>query len=95
MLNELRTGWLSPKTYYELYLEIFSHLSFLEVYFMQLQRGGMPMNDLYVSVQHAGTVLVRLYLLVTAGSAYLKSGQVRVTACDNPCPSYTVLALTL
>ena len=75
MLNELRTGWLSPKTYYELYLEVFSHLSFLEVYFMQLQRGGMPMSELYVSVQHAGTVLVRLYLLITAGSAYLKSGQ--------------------
>ena len=87
MLNELRTGWLSPKTYYELYLEIFGHLSFLEVYFMQLQRGGMPMSELYVSVQHAGTVLVRLYLLATAGSAYLKSGQARArvaTPCARP-----------
>lgn len=86
MLNELRTGWLSPKTYYELYLEVFSHLSFLEVYFMQLQRGGMPMSELYVSVQHAGTVLVRLYLLITAGSAYLKSGQVRGSPTPQPSP---------
>jgi vacuolar protein sorting-associated protein 35 len=76
LLGELRTGWLSPKTYYELYLEVFSHLSFLEVYFMQLQRGGMAMSELFVHVQHAGTVLVRLYLLITAGSAYLKSGQI-------------------
>jgi len=91
MLNELRTGWLSPKTYYELYLKIFSHLSFLEVYFTQLQRGGMPMSELYVSVQHAGTVLVRLYLLVTAGSAYLKSGQVRAFAGRVSPPAVAVL----
>lgn len=75
MLGELRVGMLSPKLYYELYMDVFNHLTFLEVYFTQLSRGGMPLAELYDAVQHAGNIVPRLYLLITAGALYIKSGQ--------------------
>lgn len=31
------------------------------------------MADLYESVQHAGNIIPRLYLLITVGSAYIKT----------------------
>jgi vacuolar protein sorting-associated protein 35 len=36
------------------------------------------MSDLYESVQHAGNIVPRLYLLVTVGSAYIKTGEAPV-----------------
>jgi vacuolar protein sorting-associated protein 35 len=36
------------------------------------------MSDLYESVQHAGNIIPRLYLLVTVGSAYVKTGEAPV-----------------
>ena len=70
----------TAQVYYELYNEIFDKLGLLDMYFNQLSKSGMPMEELYNKVQHAGHVLVRLYLLVTAGSVYIKSGQVPAKA---------------
>jgi hypothetical protein len=67
MLAELRTGHLTPKVYYELYMEVFNNLGFIEQYFTQLLKGGMPMTELYEMVQHAGNVLVRLYVQTLPG----------------------------
>jgi len=36
------------------------------------------MADLYESVQHAGNIIPRLYLLITVGSAYVKTGEAPV-----------------
>lgn len=36
------------------------------------------MSDLYESVQHAGNIIPRLYLLITVGSAYIKTGEAPV-----------------
>lgn len=36
------------------------------------------MADLYESVQHAGSVIPRLYLLVTVGAAYVKTKEAPV-----------------
>jgi hypothetical protein len=72
---ELRTGELTPKVYYELYMDIFDQLGFLEMYFSSLQRSGTPLNTIYELVQHTANVLVRLYLMITAGAVYIKSGQ--------------------
>ena len=35
----------------------------------------MAMSELYSMVQHVGNVVTRLYLLITVGSVYIKSGQ--------------------
>jgi hypothetical protein len=64
-----------PQVYYELYMDVFDGLGYLEVYFSQLAKGGTPLAELYHRVQSAGQVLVRLYLLITAGSVYVRSGQ--------------------
>jgi vacuolar protein sorting-associated protein 35 len=36
------------------------------------------MADLYESVQHAGNIIPRLYLLITVGSAYIKTKEAPV-----------------
>lgn len=73
MLYELRTSRLTPRNYYRLYMDIADELMVLEHFFSDMHRKGTPMEDLYRMVQHAGNVLPRLYLLVTAGSVYIQS----------------------
>jgi hypothetical protein len=73
MLYELRTSRLTPRNYYALYMDIANELMHLENFFSDMHRKGTPMEDLYRMVQHAGNVLPRLYLLVTAGSVYIAS----------------------
>ena len=73
MLNELRTGSLSPKTYYGLYISVCDELRYLEMFFSDENKKGRENRELYESVQHAGNVLPRLYLLFTVGSVYIKS----------------------
>jgi vacuolar protein sorting-associated protein 35 len=80
MICELRTSLLSPKTYYELYMMVFNELQLLAAYFQDRQRHGQKMKHLYESVQHAGNILPRLYLLVTVGVGYIKSKEDR--ACE-------------
>ena len=63
------------QVYYELYMDVFDSLGYLEIYFSQLAKGGLPVADLYHKVQSAGQVLVRQYLLITAGSVYVRTGQ--------------------
>eukprot|EP01122_Echinamoeba_exundans_P013537 TRINITY_DN5923_c0_g2_i1.p1 TRINITY_DN5923_c0_g2~~TRINITY_DN5923_c0_g2_i1.p1 ORF type:complete len:827 (-),score=251.60 TRINITY_DN5923_c0_g2_i1:18-2384(-) len=72
MLSELRTGLLSPKKYFELYIQASDHLRYLEFYLMD-DKHGKSLNELYELVQYAGNVLPRLYLLVTVGSVYIRS----------------------
>lgn len=61
MIAELRTSLLTPKVYYELYMDVFNQLSTLEMYFAYMQRtGALAMAELYNLVQHTGSVLVRL-----------------------------------
>jgi hypothetical protein len=75
LVGELRTAQLGPKLYYELYLDAFDCLAPLETFFQHLVRGGTPARDLYEAVQHAGSVLQRLYLLVLAAGALIRSRQ--------------------
>ena len=73
---ELRTNDFTPKVYYELYMEAFDQLDALERYFARLARTGTPMSTIYDMVQQTANVLARLYLMITAGSVYIKSGQI-------------------
>jgi vacuolar protein sorting-associated protein 35 len=72
MIGELKTSLLSPTSYYELYLKIFDQLSFLKSHFLQeVTKGSLDIADLYEKVQHASSVVPRLYLLITVGSVYI------------------------
>merc|ERR1719265_3075404 len=73
MICELRTSLLSPKNYYELYMQVFQEMQHLSAFFSDKSRHGRKMLDLYESVQHAGNILPRLYLLATVGASYIKS----------------------
>ncbi|KAJ1610010.1 hypothetical protein OJ253_1348 [Cryptosporidium canis] len=73
MLCELRTSSLSPKHYYELYMQIFQEMRDLSNFFDDKTRHGRKMSDLYDSVQHAGNIVPRLFLLITAGACYIRS----------------------
>eukprot|EP00053_Salpingoeca_punica_P015548 m.143665 g.143665 ORF g.143665 m.143665 type:complete len:783 (+) comp16744_c0_seq1:183-2531(+) len=76
MLSELRTSLLSPKTYYELYMNVTDELRHLEVYLLDEFEKGRAVKDLYELVQYAGNIVPRLYLVVTVGTVYIKAKQV-------------------
>ncbi|CAE7389073.1 VPS35B, partial [Symbiodinium natans] len=73
MICELRTSLLSPKNYFELYMQVFNEMQHLSGFFGDKSRHKKKMIDLYESVQHAGNILPRLYLLATVAAAYIKS----------------------
>ncbi|CAJ1383137.1 unnamed protein product [Effrenium voratum] len=73
MICELRTSLLLPKNYFELYMQVFSEMQHLSGFFADKNRHKKKMIDLYESVQHAGNILPRLYLLATVAAAYIKS----------------------
>ncbi len=51
---------------------VFDELGYLENHFIEESKKGRKMADLYESVQHAGNIIPRLYLMITVGSAYVK-----------------------
>lgn len=73
VICELRTSLLSPKNYFELYMLVFQEMQHLATFFADKGRHGRKMQELYESVQHAGNILPRMYLLATVGSSYIKS----------------------
>eukprot|EP01006_Ploeotia_vitrea_P035991 TRINITY_DN65957_c0_g1_i1.p1 TRINITY_DN65957_c0_g1~~TRINITY_DN65957_c0_g1_i1.p1 ORF type:complete len:795 (-),score=534.20 TRINITY_DN65957_c0_g1_i1:64-2295(-) len=76
MTGELRTSNLSPKNYYELYMDVTNELREMELFFEDEDSkgdAGHSIEELYENVQHAGNIIPRLYLLVTVGSVYVKS----------------------
>ena len=56
----------------------FDELAYLENHFIDEQKKGRKMSDLYESVQHAGNIIPRLYLLITVGSAYIHTKEAPV-----------------
>jgi vacuolar protein sorting-associated protein 35 len=50
MLGELKTSKLSPRNYFNLYMLVFDELALLEAYFIEEQKKGRKMADLYESV---------------------------------------------
>ncbi len=57
---------------------VFDELALLEQHFIDEHKRGRKMADLYESVQHAGSVIPRLYLLITVGAAYVKTKEAPV-----------------
>ncbi|KHN79252.1 Vacuolar protein sorting-associated protein 35 [Toxocara canis] len=75
MLSELRTAALTPKYYYRLYVDVTLELQHLETNLTEEYERGRKVADLYELVQYAGNIIPRLYLLVTVGVVYIKSGE--------------------
>lgn len=80
MLFELRTSKLSPQNYYELYMNVTDELRHLEAFIeddvkkdADSSEQRLSLSELYETVQHAGNIIPRLYLLTTVGSVYIKS----------------------
>ena len=79
MTGELRTAKLSPKNYYELYMNVTDELREMELYFEDEDtkerngQGGRSVVELYENVQHCGNIIPRLYLLITVAAVYIKS----------------------
>ena len=80
MIGEMKTSTMSPKTYYQLYMQVFDQLSRLENYFLEEYRRGRKISDLYEKVQHASAILPRLYLLVAVGSVYIQTRELPAKA---------------
>ncbi|GAW80876.1 vacuolar protein sorting-associated protein 35 [Plasmodium gonderi] len=77
MLCELRTSQLSPKYYYELYMLIFNELQHLDTFINDKKKHKKKFIDIYESVQHAGNIIPRLYLLIIVGRNYIKNKDIK------------------
>lgn len=80
MIGEMKSSTMSPKTYYQLYMQIFDQMSRLENYFLEEYRRGRKISDLYEKVQHSSSILPRLYLLVAVGSVYIQTRELPAKA---------------
>ncbi|KAL0205177.1 hypothetical protein P9112_000484 [Eukaryota sp. TZLM1-RC] len=78
MISELRTSLLSAQNYFSLYSVVIDELRWVEFYFDDEAKRGRSMNEFYVYVQRIGNIIPRLYLLVTVGSVFMKSGEAPV-----------------
>lgn len=63
---------LSPKNYYDLYIDVTDELRHLETFMIDEFQKGLKCDDLYELVQYASSIIPRLYLLITVGTAYIK-----------------------
>ena len=73
MLCELTTNKLNSKSYFELFNAVYNEMIKVEDYMkVELERGRRP-EDIYESVQQCRLVIPRLYLTITAGSAYIEN----------------------
>ena len=74
MLERLRVFGFSPKQYNELFMTVTNELRYLDVYFMDLfeRDQNMLAGLLYEKVQYNSSILPRLYLMITVGTAMVK-----------------------
>mgnify|MGYP001506925162 CR=1 FL=1 len=73
MLSELRTSALSPRSYYELFMAVTDQLRHLEMYLVDEFQRDHKVYELYELVQYAGSIIPRLYLLISVGLVYMKT----------------------
>ncbi|VDP00365.1 unnamed protein product [Soboliphyme baturini] len=76
MLSELRTSCLTPKYYYQLYIDITNELQHLAVALADDLQKGHRDSDLYEIVQYTNNIIPRLYLLITVGMVLMKLNEV-------------------
>lgn len=57
-------------------MQVFQELQHLHAFFSDRSRRRRRLSELYESVQHAGNVLPRLYLLVCVGAACIREREI-------------------
>ncbi|KAF5400990.1 Vacuolar protein sorting-associated protein 35 [Paragonimus heterotremus] len=75
MLREMRTSYLSPKSYYELYIVVTDKLRVFESFLIEEHKSGRRVVNIYESVQRVANIVPRLYLLITVGVFYIKCSE--------------------
>nr|CAD2166646.1 unnamed protein product [Meloidogyne enterolobii] len=78
MICELRTSILMPKFYYRLYIDVTNELQHFLTFLTDRYLGEeqkFSVAELYETVQYTGNIVPRLYLLITVGVVYIKSGE--------------------
>ncbi|KAF7245659.1 hypothetical protein EG68_12308 [Paragonimus skrjabini miyazakii] len=60
MLREMRTSYLSPKSYYELYIVVTDKLRVLESFLIEEHKSGRRVINIYESVQRVANIVPRL-----------------------------------
>ncbi|MCQ2819080.1 MAG: vacuolar protein sorting-associated protein 35 [archaeon] len=73
LLNELRTSLLTPRSYYSLYTVVFDEMQYVYNFIKEEARRGRRMRDLYDTVQQAGAILPRLYLMITTAAVLIEN----------------------
>ncbi|OBA25756.1 Vps35-domain-containing protein, partial [Hanseniaspora valbyensis NRRL Y-1626] len=71
LLLELKRDNLSPKEYYELYIEVYDCLTILLNYLKSNHLKLFHLTDIYELVQYSNNLVPRLYLMITCGVAML------------------------
>ncbi|KAL0235731.1 hypothetical protein GEMRC1_002313 [Eukaryota sp. GEM-RC1] len=79
MLSEFRTSSLSAQNYFSLYISISDELRYLEGFFHDEAQRGRSMNEYYIYVQRVGNIVPRLYLLITVGAVFMKTGEAPIS----------------
>ena len=72
MLLELKSSFLTPSSYYQLYSVCLDEMLTVLNFFKEEARRGRRMRRLYDVVQQASNIIPRLYLMVAAGSVVIE-----------------------
>ena len=72
MLLELKSSYLTPNSYYQLYSVCLDEMLTVLNFFKEEARRGRRMRRLYDVVQQASNIIPRLYLMVAAGAVVIE-----------------------
>ncbi|KAJ1508410.1 Vacuolar protein sorting-associated protein 35 [Coelomomyces lativittatus] len=79
MVSELCISTLMPKAYYELYMMIFDNLRYLANLLSEAHTAKkINLVQLYELVQYSAKIVPRLYMMITVGSAYMRTKETPV-----------------
>lgn len=72
ILFELKNNSLSPKEYYEIYIEVYDCLTILLNYLKSNHLKLFHLTDIYELIQYSNNLVPRLYLMITCGVAMIQ-----------------------
>ena len=73
IISQLKTDFISPQLYYQLFTFIFDEILQIQSYFRAEIKRGRNIVDFYKSVQQCISVLPRVYLMIIVGSLILEN----------------------
>jgi len=76
ILSQLKTDFLSPQSYHQVFTLIFDYILQVQTYFRNEIKKGRNILDLYNAVQQCVSALPRAYLMIIVGSLILENDSV-------------------